>query len=90
MNQTKTIQAPIRYNSLRELDATATGQGMRRLLLEQNMTVAQLSQMMGISSQAIYHWLEGTQMPTLENLYRFSMIMNVDMDYLLIKGERKR
>ena len=43
------------------------------LMKQQNITVKQIQEYLNLSCvQGIYHWLDGTSMPTVDNLYALS------------------
>ena len=39
--------------------------------------------------QTIYHWFEGISIPTLDNLYALSDLLQVPMDMLVVGDSRK-
>lgn len=56
---------------------------------EQNITVKQIQEYLNLSCvQGIYHWLDGTSMPTVDNLYALSELFEIPMDSLVC-GNRK-
>ena len=38
-------------------------------------------------AQSVYHWLDGRSMPTLDNLYALSELLQVPMDMMVV-GDR--
>jgi len=71
------------------IDKQRTGQRIRMLMRQQNITVKQIQEYLNLSCvQGIYHWLDGTSMPTIDNLYALSELFKIPMDYLVC-GNRK-
>lgn len=71
------------------IDKQRTGQRIRMLMKQQNITVKQIQEYLNLSCvQGIYHWLDGASMPTIDNLYALSELFEVPMDYLVC-GNRK-
>ena len=55
------------------IDKQRTGDRIRMLMKQQNITVKQIQEYLNLSCvQGIYHWLDGTSMPTVDNLYALS------------------
>ena len=68
------------------IDKQRTGQRIRMLMKQQNITVKQIQEYLNLSCvQGIYHWLDGTSMPTVDNLYALSELFEVPMDYIMEK-----
>lgn len=71
------------------IDRQRTGERIRKIMKQQNITVKQIQEYLNLSCvQGIYHWLDGTSMPTIDNLYALSELFEVTMDYLVC-GNRK-
>ena len=52
------------------IDTTATGKNIKRLRLERGLTVAQVAEYLGFASQqSVYHWENGTSLPSIDNLF---------------------
>ncbi len=70
------------------IDMKLTGQNIRSLLWERGLTVRNVQEFLGLSTpQSIYHWLDGSSMPTLDHLYALSELLCMPMDEL-IRGNR--
>ena len=37
------------------------------------------------SKQAVYHWLNGSNMPSVDNLYALSRYLNVQMENVIVE-----
>lgn len=71
------------------IDRQCTGERIRKIMKQQNITVKQIQEYLNLSCvQGIYHWLDGTSMPTVDNLYALSELFEVPMDYIVC-GSRK-
>lgn len=72
------------------LDIYKTGQKIKQIMQQQNMSVQALQKYLGLETpQSIYHWFNGRNMPSVDNLYALSELFGVPVDGLLC-GNRKR
>ena len=71
------------------IDMVRTGQNIKRIMQFKGLTVKDVQEFLELSTpQSIYHWFDGRNLPTLDNLYALSELLRVPMD-LLVKGNRK-
>lgn len=71
------------------IDMVRTGQNIKRIMKFKGLTVKDLKSFLELStSQSIYHWLDGRNLPTIDNLYALSELFQLPVDALLI-GNRK-
>lgn len=71
------------------IDKQRTGERLREIMKQKNISVKQIQEYLNLSCvQGIYHWLDGTSMPTVDNLYALSELFKVPMDYIVC-GSRK-
>lgn len=71
------------------IDKKATGNRIKRIMDRRNISVKELKEYLGLSCvQSIYHWLDGTCLPTLDNLYAMSQLFGTTVD-AMICGNRK-
>lgn len=67
-----------------EIDMEKTGLLLRCLVASKGYMVKDIQRMLGLGSpQPIYRWLQGKYLPSVDNLYRLSMILGVHMEELL-------
>ena len=67
------------------IDPVATGRNIVRLRLERGMTVRDLQTYFGFEEpQAIYKWQRGKSLPTVDNLYALSALLEVPMEQILV------
>ena len=63
------------------INKKASGLKLRRIMDAQGITVKDVQQYLGLGSvQSVYHWLNGISMPTVDNLYAMSELLQVSMD----------
>ena len=71
------------------IDTKATGQQIRKWMTKRGFSVKEVRDQLSIGSvQAIYHWLNGSAMPSLDNLYALSDLLKVPIDRLIV-GNRE-
>ena len=67
------------------IDLCKTGQNIKRLREEHNISVSALQEYLGLASQqAIYNWQRGICLPTVDHLCALSHLFSVPMDDILI------
>ena len=66
-----------------------TGEQIKKLLAENGYTVKDVQTVMGFSNpQAIYKWLSGKSLPSLDNLIILCYLLKVQMeDVLVVSGD---
>ena len=66
-----------------------TGQQIKRLIKEKGYTVKDIQDIMGFSNpQAIYKWMSGKSLPSLDNLVILSRLLHIRIeDILVIDGD---
>ena len=71
------------------IDKVRTGQQIRLLMENRGVTVRDVKNALSLACvQSVYHWLDGQSMPTLDNLYALSDLLEVPMD-MLVYGNRR-
>ena len=66
------------------IDKVRTGQQIRLLMEKRGVTVRDVKNALSLACvQSVYHWLDGQSMPTLDNLYALSDLLEVPMDMLV-------
>lgn len=72
------------------IDLTATGQNIVRLRKERGLSVKQLQTFFGFDDpQAIYKWQWGKCLPSVDNLYALSVLLDVPMNEILVSSQPK-
>ncbi len=74
------------YLSIRQEE---TGKKIKRLLKDNGYSVKDVQNVMGFENpQAVYKWLAGRSLPSLDNLIILSRILNISIeDILVIDGD---
>ena len=72
------------------IDPVATGMNIIRLREERGLTVRDLQEFFGFEEpQAIYKWQRGKSLPSVDNLYALSALLDVHMDEILVSAKPK-
>ena len=65
----------------------ATGTHIKELMDTREATVQDVQKAMGLASpQAVYRWLCGSNMPSVDNLFALSRYLNTSMDEMIIES----
>ena len=71
------------------IDMALTGRKIKRLMDLNGLSVKDIQHYLGLAvPQSIYHWIEGSSIPSIDNLYALSELFHVPIDNM-IKGNRK-
>ncbi|MCI8811475.1 MAG: helix-turn-helix transcriptional regulator [Oscillibacter sp.] len=72
-------------NTFPVIDLEATGANILRLRQARGLSVRDLQQYFGFEEpQAIYKWQRGKSLPTVDNLYALSILLDVPMNEILV------
>jgi len=67
------------------VNPVATGQNINRLRIEAGLSVKDLQMVFGFATpQAIYKWIHGTALPTIDNLVILAAVLGVTMDEIVV------
>lgn len=67
------------------IDMVETGRNIMRLRQERGMSVRDLQAWFGFAEpQAIYRWQSGKTLPSVDNLYALSTLLDVPMEDILV------
>ncbi len=67
------------------INAVATGRNIDRLRIAAGMSVRDMQTVFGFATpQAIYKWIHGTSMPTIDNLVILAAMLDVTMDDIVV------
>ncbi len=67
------------------INVEATGRRIKALRRQHNIKVCEMMEALGLESeQAIYKWMRGDSMPTIENLLRLSCLFDCQIDDILV------
>lgn len=71
------------------IDKKETGIRLRKMMDMRGVTPKDVQDYLGFGCvQSVYRWIEGVSLPTLDNLYALSELLQVPMD-MLISGTRE-
>lgn len=66
------------------IDKQRTGMRLKKLMEERGISVKAVQEYLGLTCvQSVYHWLDGSSMPSLDNLYALSELLRVPIDVML-------
>ena len=66
-----------------------TGEKIKALCKEKNITVKDVQRELFISAhQSIYDWFAGKSLPSVDNMYRLSKLLQVHMEDLIVEPEK--
>lgn len=66
------------------IDTKLSAQILRTAIKNSGYSVAELQEMLYLACpQPIYRWMNGNTLPSIDNLYRLSQILNTSMENLL-------
>ena len=69
------------------VDTVATGQNIDRLRNAAGLSVKDMQMIFGFATpKAIYKWIHGTSMPTIDNLVILAAVLGVSMDEIVVVG----
>ena len=72
-------------NTIR-IDMIGTGNNISRLRKEKGITIKEIQEILGFNTpQAIFKWLRGETLPTLDNLLILSELFNTTIDEIVVK-----
>ena len=67
------------------INTIATGEKINRLRIEASLSVRDIQMAFGFATpQAIYKWIHGTAMPTIDNLVILAAILGVSIDDIIV------
>ena len=67
------------------IDTVATGRNIDRLRIAAGMSVKDMQMVFGFATpQAIYKWIHGTSMPTIDNLVILAAKLGVTLDEIVV------
>ncbi len=67
------------------IDTVATGRNIDRMRIAAGMSVKDMQMIFGFSTpQAIYKWIHGTAMPTIDNMVIIAAVFDVTLDEIVV------
>ena len=72
-------------NKLGNIDMKATGRHIRSLIIKAGYSVGDIQKILGLSCpQPVYRWFQGRVLPSIDHLYKLSILLEVHMENLLV------
>ncbi len=73
------------YVSIRSVD---TGRKIKQLIFQKGYTVKDVQNAMGFENpQAVYKWISGKSLPSLDNIIILSKMLNTEIENILVLDE---
>lgn len=69
------------------INTVATGTSIKSWMDTKGYSIADLSEMMGLSYMAIYKWIKGYALPSIDNFVFLAAIFDIKIDDLLVLEE---
>ena len=67
------------------INMIATGENINRMRMEAGFSVREMQAVFDFATpQAIYKWIHGTAMPTIDNLVILAAVLGVTMDEIIV------
>ena len=68
------------------IDLSATGMHLKELMNARKLSVQDVQEAMGLASpQAVYRWLNGSNMPSVDNLFALSRYLDISMEDVIVE-----
>ena len=68
------------------LDMEATGGRIRQLRKEKNLSVNAVCEALNVSAQALGKWQKGVCLPSIDNLYALSRLLQTRIEDILVEN----
>ena len=76
-------------NNIPSIYMVATGLNINKLRKRAGISVKQLQDVLGFNTpQAIYKWINGVSMPTVDNLVILAAVLGVTIDEIIVVEEQ--
>lgn len=72
------------FGGLPVINVKATGNNIDRLREEYDLSYRDIQNACGVSFQAVYKWLRGANLPSIDNLVILADMLDVTIDDLLV------
>ena len=67
------------------INTVATGENINRMRIEAGFSVREMQEVFGFTTpQAIYQWIHGTAMHSIDNLVILAAVLGVTMDEIIV------
>lgn len=62
---------------------------IRIILAEQNLKGKELAEKIGLSKTSVYSWINNKSQPSIKNLYRIAVVLDVSVCSILVDANKK-
>lgn len=77
------------YMAVPVINIVETGKNIDRLRKESNLSIKELAELLGFTTpQAVYKWIHGKNLPTLDNIVTLAYFLHVTVDKIIITEEK--
>lgn len=73
---------------LKRISVEKTGINIKKMIFEKGLMIKDVADLLYICEHAIYKWFWGQSLPSIDNLYKLSQILECSIDEI-IKPERE-
>lgn len=79
----------IHYMAIPVINIVETGKNIDRLRKENNLSIKELAELLGFTTpQAVYKWVHGKNLPTLDNMVILAHLFRVTVDEIIVTEEK--
>lgn len=72
------------------IDIIKTGQRIKQIMRAKGLTVRDLQDYLELATpQSIYHWFDGRNLPSIDNMYALSRLFGVRVDDMLVENKNR-
>ena len=76
------------YNRI-GIDMKRTGERIKYLCTQRGIAVKDIQEQLQIGAfQSVYNWFQGKALPSLDNMYRLSKLLNVSMEDIIVDNTK--
>ena len=72
------------------IDFKATGQGLKKHMDKQNISIKEMATTLNVSFQAVWRYVNGETLPTVPHLFQIAQILGLSADELIIMKKPKK
>lgn len=77
------------YKVVPVINIVATGKNIDKLRKESNLSIRELAEILGFTTpQAVYKWVHGKNLPTLDNMVILAHVFRVTIDKIIVTEEK--
>lgn len=77
------------YMAIPVINIVETGKNIDKLRKENNLSIRELAELLGFTTpQAVYKWIHGKNLPTLDNIVTLAYFFHVTVDEIIVTEEK--